>query len=176
MMIMEGFRILPITDRELFLRYAIPCGRVLVRRGDLKGEVLGRLNEAVKHGQDIDEPIEDVFKVASRMCTILAKRMGKNEIDSEVIRRYFLLEHDKAIAWRKQVKPDINAEECSVKPGKVLKVDDNNILVSTKLGEKLCRADFAQGLQRNDWVSVHYDYVDEKLSKNHMNRMFRGRI
>lgn len=173
---MEGFRVLPITDRDLFLRYAIPCGRVLVERGDMRSEVLGRLNEAVRNGQETGEPIENVFKVASRMCTILAKQMGKKEVDTEVIRRYFLLEHDRAIAWRKQVRPDINAEECSVKPGKILRIEGDRILVNTKLGEKLCRADFAQGLKRNDWVSVHYDYVDEKLSKNHVSRMLRGRL
>ena len=33
-------RILPITDKELFLRYAIPCGEVLVNRGSLDPRLL----------------------------------------------------------------------------------------------------------------------------------------
>lgn len=169
------FKVLPIRDRELFLRYAIPCGEVLVKRGDLRKDLLFRMNDSVKNGGELEYPIEDVFKVASRMCTILAKQMGRKEIDSEVIRRYFLVEHDRAIAWRKQVKPDIDLKECSVKPGKVLRIDPESVLVQTRMGEKAYRNDFVRGLKVNDWVSVHYDYIDEKLKRHHVNKMLAGR-
>ena len=167
------FKVLPIKDRDLFLRYAIPCGEVLVNRGELKKEILGKMSEAVKQGKVIDFPIEDNFKVASRMCTIIAKKMGKNVIDSEVIRRYFLLEHEKAIRWRKQLRPDINVRECKVYPGRVLKIDEDHAIVKTPLGEAMLRSDFTAGLKmkKGDWVSTHYDYVSEKLSTNHVNRM-----
>jgi len=165
------FKVLPIKDRELFLRYAIPCGEVLVRRGEVREELLKKLNDSVKNKENVDYPIEDVFKVASRMCTIIAKRMGKNEIDDEVIRRYFLIEHENAILWRKQVRPELKLEECLVYPGRVLKVAHDGILVKTPLGEKLFRNDFAQDLRPRDWVSVHYDYVSERLSESHVKRM-----
>jgi hypothetical protein len=166
-----GFKVLPIKDRELFLRYAIPCGEVLVRRGEVREELLAKLNDAVKNGQEVGIPIENVFRVASRMCTIIAKHMGRKEIDDEVIRRYFLVEHENAILWRKQVRPELKLEECLVYPGRVLKVAHDGILVKTPLGEKLFRDDFAQDLRPRDWVSVHYDYVSEKLSESHVNRM-----
>jgi hypothetical protein len=169
------FRVLPIKDKELFLRYAIPCGEVLVNRGELREELLRGLNDSVRNKQEIETPIENVFKVATRMCTILAKQMGKKEIDSEVIRKYFLLEHEKAIRWRKQIKPDINVRECLVYPGRVLRIDPDGILVKTKLGERLFRADFAEGLKPKDWVSVHYDYVSEKMKTDHVNRMLKRR-
>jgi hypothetical protein len=169
------FRILPIRNRELFLRYAIPCGEVLVNRGELKGELLRQLNDSVKNRQEIDVPIERVFRVAARMCTILAKRMGRNDIDDEVIRRYFLLEHEKAIRWRKEIKPDLKISECLVYPGRVLRIDPDNVLVKTNLEEKLFRNGFAEGLKRKDWVSVHYDYVSEKIKADHVNKMLRRR-
>jgi poly-beta-hydroxyalkanoate depolymerase len=83
------FKILPIKNKELFLRYAIPCGEVLVRRGELQNDILEELSQSVSEGKEIRIPIEKIFKVASRMCTILAKQMRKKEIDEEVIRRYF---------------------------------------------------------------------------------------
>jgi hypothetical protein len=165
------FKALPIRDKELFLRYAIPCGEVLVRRGELRHELLQKLNDSVAHGQDIDLPIEKMFKVASRMCTILAKRMGKSEIDEEVIRRYFMLEHEKAIKWRKQVRPDIKVRECMVYPGRVLRIDFDKALVKTPLGEALLRNDFTPDLHPGDRVSTHYDYVSEKIKPWHAKKM-----
>ncbi len=167
------FEVLPIKDKELFLKYAIPCGEILVNRGELREELLRRLNNSVKNKQDIEIPIENVFKVASRMCSILAKQMGKKEIDSEVIRRYFLIEHEKAIKWRKEIKPDLKVKDCLVYPGRVLKIDPEGILVKTKLGEKFFRKDFAEGLRRKDWVSVHYDYITEKIKSHQVNKMLK---
>ena len=168
------FRVLPVKDKELFLRYAIPCGEVLVNRGELKAKLLKQLNDSVKNKEEIQTPIENVFKVAARMCTILAKRMGKDEIDSEVIRRYFLTEHEKAIKWRKQVRPDLKVEECLVYPGRILRIDPDRILVKTKQGERFFRKDFAKGLHEKDWVSVHYDYISERIKTDHVNKMLRG--
>ena len=167
----DGFKVLPIKDRELFLRYAIPCGEVLVRRGELRSELLKRLNNSVKNKEEFEYPIEDVFRVASRMCTIIAKQMNRKEIDEEVIRRYFLVEHENAIRWRQQVRPELKLEECLVYPGRVLKIADEGILVKTPLGERMFRADFADGLKGMDWVSVHYDYVSERINESHVNRM-----
>jgi len=172
----DGFRVLPIKDRELFLRYAVPCGEVLVKRGEVGEDLLKQLNNSVKNREEINYPVEDVFKVASRMCTIIAKKMGKNEIDAEVIRRYFLIEHESAIRWRQQIRPELKLEECLVHPGRVLKLGDENVLVKTPLGERMFRNDFAQNLRPKDWVSVHYDYVAEKISENHVNRMKRTRL
>ncbi|NIO22549.1 MAG: hypothetical protein GTN38_00795 [Candidatus Aenigmarchaeota archaeon] len=169
------FEILPIRNKELFLRYAIPCGEVLVNRGELREELLKKLNDSVKNRQEIDFPVEGIFKVATRMCSILAKRMGKKEIDDEVIRRYFLLEHEKAIIWRKQIRPDLDVRECLVYPGRVLRIDPDKVLVRTKLGEKFFRNDFVGNLKNGDRVSVHYDYVSERIKQNHVNRMLRRR-
>jgi hydrogenase maturation factor len=169
------FKILPIKDKELFLRYAIPCGEVLVRRGELKEELLRQLNDSVKNRQEIDVPIESIFKVATRMCSILARQMGRGEIDDEVIRRYFLLEHEKAIRWRRQIKPDIRLGDCLVYPGKILRIDPDKVMVKTKTGEKLFRNDFAEGLKKRDWVSVHYDYIAEKIKKDQADKMLKRR-
>jgi hydrogenase maturation factor len=168
------FRVLPIKDKELFLRYAIPCGEVLVGRGELRKELLDKLNDSVSHGQEIEIPVEEVFKVASRMCTIIARQMGKREIDSEVIRRYFLLEHEKAIRWRKQTFPDISVRECKVYPGKVILSDSKGAIVKTPVGERKLKGNFVKKLKTGDWVSTHYDYIPERIRKHHAEKMIRN--
>jgi len=162
------FKVMHIQDRDLFLRYAVPCGDVLVRRGELPKEILDKMRNAVREGHDVDFSIEDKFKVASRMCTILAKQMNKDVIDDEVIRRYFLVEHEKAILWRKQVKPDIDVQECKVYAGRITQLDDKNAFVKTPLGEVMLRTDFREGLKlkEGDWVSKHYGYLAEKLDSS----------
>ena len=167
------FKILPVRDKELFLRYAIPCGEVLVRRGELREELLKKLNDSVKYGEEIDIPFESIFRVATRMCSILAKQLGKNEIDSEVIRRYFLIEHENALKWRREIKPDIKVKECIVYPGKVTRIEPNGVVVRTRLGEKVFRNDFIANVQKNDWVSVHYDYIAEKIKTSYVNKMLK---
>jgi hydrogenase maturation factor len=167
------FKTLPIKDKQLFLRYAIPCGEVIVRRGELRSDLLRELKESVEQGEEIDAPVGEIFKVAARMCTILAKRMGKPEIDDEVIRRYFMLEHEKAIRWRKLVKPDIDVKDCMVYPGKVLKIDFDKALVQTPLGEAMLKRDFSPDLRKGDWVSTHYDFIAEKIKSGHARKMLK---
>jgi len=167
------FRTLPIRNKELFLKYAIPCGEVLVCRGELKRELLDKLREATASGQEADVPVEEVFKVAARMCTIIAKRMGKKAIDDEVIRRYFLIEHEKAIRWRKRIYPDLSVRDCKVYPGRVLKIDEDGALVRTPIGERKLRTDFSGDLKKGDRVSAHYGYVAEKIKGPYVGRMLK---
>jgi len=162
------FRVLPIKNRELFLKYAIPCGEVLVRRGELRDDLLKRMNDDVSHGQaSRDIKIENIFRVASRMCTILARKMNKTEIDDEVIRSYFMKEHEKAIKWRQEVHPDLKLKDCLVYPGRVIEAGDSEALIKTPLGEALFRNDFDRKLEPGDRVSTHYDHVSEKISAHH---------
>jgi hypothetical protein len=163
--------LLPIKNKELFLKYAIPCGEVLVRRGEIEPEILENLRKSVECGDNIEIDVAEFFPVAARMTTILAKRMGKKEVDEEIIRRYFLLEHEKAIRWRMKIHPDVKIRDCMVYPGRVLKIYSDSVLVKTLLGEIFLRNDFNNNLKIKDWVSTHYDYVSEKINPNYANKM-----
>jgi hypothetical protein len=172
MKIVKEFETFPIRNKELFLRYAIPCGEVLVKRGDLRQEMLDKLDRSVREGREIDFPIENVFKVASRMCTILAKEEGKKEIDDDVIRRYFLFEHEKAIKWRSMFYPDVKLRDCLVYPARVMDARDM-IRLSTPIGQKLVANTFENELRRRDWVSLHYDHISEKLDETTAKKMMK---
>lgn len=151
-----------ITDRELFLKYAIPCGDVLVKRGDLKQETLDRIREKVIKREEVREDLEALFPIAVRMCKLLAKKSGKEVIDPEVIRDYFWHEHRKAVEWRASIYPDLPREECLTCPARVLK-PGKNPLVETPLGERNVKPDFVPRLKKDDWVIVHYSYIVEKI-------------
>ena len=80
-------------EKLLFLKYAVPCGIVLVRRGDITRDYHSSLIEKVMSGNIEDMDIENNFKIGSRMCFLIMKKLGKDRIDTEVIRHYFWLEH-----------------------------------------------------------------------------------
>ncbi len=159
------FKTLPIQNKELFLKYAIPCGEVLVDRGELKERLLNKLKDSVIDQKELNYDIENIFKVATRMCTILGTKMGKDSIDEEVIRKYFLHEHEKAIQWRMQIKPDVVPERCRVYPGRVINENNKGILVNTPLGRIVAKTDFTDKLKTGDWVSMHYSQIAEKIPR-----------
>lgn len=151
-----------ISDKTLFLRYAIPCGHVLVKRGDLKQEDLDRVKKQVLRGEEVQEDIENLFPIAVRMCKLLAKQSGKEVIDEDVIRQYFWHEHRKAVEWRASIYPDLPKEECLTCPARVLKAG-RKPLVKTTHGRVFAKTDFVPSLKRDDWVILHYDYIVEKI-------------
>ncbi len=166
-------RVLEIVNKELFLRYAIPCGQVLVERGSLDRELLEKLNKKVADERPVRERIEDLFPVAARMCTIIANMLGKESIDSDVIRRYFLFEHERAVKWRASLFPDIRIDECLVQPGRILRKERGMLLASTPRGELLLRRELVPEGNRGDFVTVHYDFASEIIGRKEF-EMLKG--
>jgi hypothetical protein len=151
-------------DKELFLKYAIPCGHVLVTRGDLKEQTLQKLERDLIAGKDIPEAtIKKIFKVAYAMCMLIAKKSGKEQINRNVTHRYFWKEHAKAIKWRAKIYPDVVAEQCRIYRGRVLSVGERAIVLSSQ-GKKSFRKEFVPDLKKGDFVVTHYNYVVEKIT------------
>ncbi|MEM5812392.1 MAG: hypothetical protein QXN71_03065 [Candidatus Aenigmatarchaeota archaeon] len=173
--LLKPAKTLPITDKELFLRYAIPCGEVLVRRGSLDQNLLKKAEQIVTDGKDSKIDIERMFPVAVKMCTLIAQRMGKKAIDSDVIRRYFLFEHEKAVRWRAKIYPDVIPEKCIVYPARVLR-SGKLLIVNTPTGRKILDKKFVPEAKRYDWLSIHYSYASEKIPTETAKRMLRKKL
>ncbi|MFH1424621.1 MAG: hypothetical protein ABIG20_02960 [archaeon] len=149
-----------ITDKKLFLKYAIPCSSTLVRRGDVKQARIDELREWVLTNQSagqLSEPSEptsqelhDIFKVASVMCCVAADDLGKAEIDAEVIREYFINRHDEAVEQRWLLKQDFDKEACKTR---VVEFDES------------FNKEFCPDAKSGDKVVLHYNYIIEKLSE-----------
>lgn len=150
-------------DRLLFLKYALPCASTLVKRGNVKQEYINELILMVSNNKAPEETAEAMFKVANAMCDSIANRMDKSNVDSEVIRQYFLLEHSKVVDDRYELMRDFNPVDCRTYPGRVVRLGNGSAIVDTKLGEKNYKTIFAKGLKQNDKVVVHYDYIIEKI-------------
>lgn len=157
-MTMEGMK---PEDRRLFFKYALPCAGTLVKRGKVTQEYINGLVELVSNGGLPEDKAESIFKVANAMCPVVAEKMGKRGIDSDVIRQYFLLEHSAVVDDRYELMGDFDPVACKTYKGKVMRVEDGHAVVRTSLGEKPYRTTFAKQVQEGDEVVVHWDYVVE---------------
>jgi hydrogenase maturation factor len=158
-------------SRLLFLRYALPCSNDLINNRLATQEQIDSLMKFVLEDRLPEEGAERIFKAGFAMCTIIAMKSDKKEIDADVIRQYFLMEHNKAVDEQFKNRQDFNPVECKTYAGKVLKVDADSALVSTPIGLKRCRTDFARGLKEGDNVAVHSGFAVERISDSIASRM-----
>ena len=169
-------RILEIADKDLFLKYAVPCGEVLVSRGSLDRKTLEGFRRVVADGRRISDDIAESFPVAARMTSIIAQRMGKEKIDEEVIRRYFLFEHDHAVRWRASIWNDVRIDECLIQPGRIVRREGDSLVVNTPSGEKTFRGEFVPEAGRGDFVTLHYDFISEIAGRKNFETLKRMRL
>lgn len=157
-----------ISNKELFLKYAFPCGQVLINRGNISQEFHDEIKEAIVKNKQLKEDYIQPFKVALFFLTEIAKKQGKNVIDKEVIHGYYFERHDDVVKWRAEVKPDVIVDLCRVKPGKILNID-KEATVETPIGTLEIKMDFIPNAKVGDFITVHYDYgceiITEELSK-----------
>ena len=156
-----------IKDRLLFLKYSLPCAKTLVKRGKISQKEVDDAIKLVGAGKLPRKGFEEVFEVANKECAEAARKMGKRQIDSEVIRNYFLREHDRVVERRFRLMHDFDPKECKIYVGKVLEVKGSLAVVKTPLGVKEYKTILNPEIKENDTVVVHYEYVVEG-SKNLM--------
>ena len=149
--------------RLLFLKYALPCAPTLVKRGLVSQYEIKNLVKNISQREKVLTRPEKIFKTANSMCARIAKNLGKKCVDKEVIRKYFLFEHDKVVDKRYDAFRDFDAMRCRTFAGKVL--DANKTIVQTLTGKKKYRDDFVLGLKKGDYVVIHRNFVVEKVNE-----------
>lgn len=145
------------------MRYAIPCGCVLVKRCAMKQEYLGSLIEIMKKNRKIPKNAEKNFKVAFSACSLIAIDKGKKKIDKEVIYEYYRKKHDEVIDKRYEEMGDFDPQQCRVRAGTVIETSKEHATVKNSTGKKKYRTDYVPGLRKNDLVITHWDFVVEKI-------------
>jgi len=157
-----------VTNKRLFLKYAFPCGKVLVSRGNITKEFLDEIKESIVKNKPLKEDYIKPFKVALFFSSDIAKKQGKKIIDEEVIHKYYLEGHDEVVEWRADLKPDIVVSSCRIKPGKILNTN-KDATVKTPIGTMEVKLDFIPNAKIGDFITVHYDYgceiISEELAK-----------
>lgn len=163
-------RKLPIRDKKLFLKYAIPCGSVLRDRGKVSQKELDSLKRSVLEGRPVKKDVGKIFNVARIMCSITALKMHREEINQDVIRRYFWGEHNEVAEWRASVFRDFDPEECRVRPARVLSAG-KTITVETPEGRRKVSESFCP-VRKGDWVIMHYSHIIEKVAEREARRLW----
>ena len=155
---------LEMTDRLLFLRYAVPCAGTLVQRGTMEQQAWDELIAAV-HAGNAPPDAEKLFKVAYAACSLLALDGGKKAIDSPLIRYYFRAGHDAVIDARYAEMQDFDPEACRVWAGAVTRVAPGKAWVLLPHEERECRTDFVPAAKPGDWVVVHWGFMVEPVTE-----------
>jgi len=142
------------------MKYALPCSDTLIKRGEVDENYIKKLFEIVKSGKDIPKNSEKIFKVAYSFCKKIGEKINKDPMDEDVIRRYFLYEHD-------DVVEKIGYEQsCKVYPGLCLKIENGLAKIITPIGVNFYKMDFLPDLKENEYVVVHREFVVERVSKD----------
>ncbi|MDE1865046.1 MAG: HypC/HybG/HupF family hydrogenase formation chaperone [Candidatus Micrarchaeota archaeon] len=157
--------------RIVFTRYAIPCSGTIIERGKMTREQVDRLTELVTDGRAPEDGVERMYPVADAMCKLVARQMGKSEIDAEVVREYFLIRHSAVVDERYELMRDFDPNECRTYPGKVVAVNDGQAIVETSRGRRAYKTVLARDVGPNDLVSVHFDFVVERITEQMAERM-----
>lgn len=157
------------------MKYALPCGNTLAKRGSISRKFL---NDTIKFvaddGKAGDHP-EKIFKTALGMCAKIAKKSGKKSIGKNDVRRYFLFDHDDVIDRRYQIFGDFSTLRCRTYPGKVSKPGRTWVSVKTPIGNYRYRSDFCRCLKRGDLVVVHRNFIVEKISKRLYHSLWKSK-
>jgi hydrogenase maturation factor len=155
--------------KRLFLRYAIPCGSVLVKRGKITQEKLDELKNSLLEGKKINDNLEEIFTFAMKMLDLTLKEMDKEKIDEEVIHKYFWEKHASAVSERSKTHKDIPVQKCFVLPGKVI----SKGLVDTPLGKRELDFSFLNNPKIGDYITLHYDYACEMIDEKTADRLWK---
>ena len=163
------------SARRLFLMYALPCAPTLIRRGVARRAKVNALISSVSSGKNVPENAENIFSTALGLCKRLSLGAGKGKIRKSDIRKYFLFEHDKAIATRFRKFGDFDPEKCRTYPGKVLSVGRGFASIATPRGTGKYRMDFIPVCTPLDYVVVHRNFAVEKISKSLSDRLWKSK-
>jgi hydrogenase maturation factor len=157
--------------RLVFAKYAIPCSSTIIERGKMTREQVDRLIGLVAAGKAPEPGTEKMYPVADAMCKLVAKQMGKKEIDAEAVREYFLIRHSAVVDERFELMKDFDPLECRTYPGKVVKAEGDYAIVETPRGRRTYRTALAKEVGAGDTVSVHFDFIVERIPERMAGRM-----
>jgi hydrogenase maturation factor len=159
--------------RLLFLKYASPCAETLVKRGTVTKKQMNDMLVDVSYRRESSKDAAKKFKTAIFICKKIAKKLNKKIIDVEVIRRYFLLEHDKIVDGRYKMFKDFDPQKCRTYSGKIISTKNGFAIVNTIIGNKKYRTDFVPQLKVGNYVIVHRNFIIERINKNLAEKLWR---
>lgn len=159
----DGKRRLPVE--VYFLKYAFPCTYVKLARGDISEQEYAELEKAAIEGFILARPVlERIYKNAFHYIGELAKEMGKDKWDYDVIQEYFISRHNQIIDRGEGIyehAPEKLRDLSRVKSGVIEEVKDDVLTVSFGDKKRKVLNHLAREAKAGDKVRVHYGYAVE---------------
>ncbi|MDO8555568.1 MAG: hypothetical protein Q7R96_00145 [Nanoarchaeota archaeon] len=149
----------------LFLKYAFPCAFIIRQRGEISFEEFQRLEFAAAHDDPLPRMVlEKIFFRAFQRIDKVATRLHKDRWDAEVIREYFVVEHNKIIdegMYSYMEAPSSLKELCKVQVGVVVAVDEETLVVEYNGKRRPLLRLLLPQAQIGAKVLFHYGYAVE---------------
>jgi len=156
-----------VSPEKYFLMYSFPCIGNLLHENKISKSDASNLENILFQNKTIERNfLEFCFPNAFRRIKTVAKEMEKNYWDMEVIRKYWLEEHNKFIDLGDgdyaKATPSFR-ELCKVHKAEVVEKKKN--VITVKYGEVLRKvfAKFVPDVSIGDKVTVHLAFAIEKL-------------
>lgn len=151
----------------LFLKYAFPCTFIKRQKGKVNDEEYQRLETAAINNEKLPKDfLERIYDVAFKNISKIARKMEKETWDADVIREYFLKEHNVLIDNGEIF--GINAPEtlrdlCRVHKARILEFKNGALIVEYNGRKRTVLESLVKDVKVGDIVSIHYGYAVEKL-------------
>ncbi|NQU97913.1 HypC/HybG/HupF family hydrogenase formation chaperone [Candidatus Woesearchaeota archaeon] len=156
-----------MKPEQYFLKYSFPCAHVLVEMGSIDEKKFEELKENVLNNKVMDrEELMILFPSAFRRIMEVAVKMKKDVWDVDVLKKYFLDEHNMYIDAK-----DGNYEKygshfrdfCKVHKAKVVHKEGD--VLTVEFGEKSRNvlSDILPEAEVGDTVTVHQGFAVEKV-------------
>lgn len=156
-----------ISPERYFLKYAYPCVNNLQHENKISKKDASNLEKLLFENKNITRDyLETCFPSAFRRIKEVAKGMNKDCWDMEVLRKYWLSEHNKFIDLGDgdyaKATPTFR-ELCKVHKAKVIDKKEKVLTVNYDNTIRKVFATLIPDVHIGDKVSVHLAYAIEKL-------------
>jgi hypothetical protein len=154
------------TPEAVFFRYSADCAYHLFSLGRIKKEQYIRILKCREKREVPDRAfLEAVYPAAMERIKRLAETLGKNHWDVEVIRKYFLEEHNKVIDRGEgyyATAPNALKELCKVRMG-IVKAKDKRNTYRVDFGdrEEVVVGKYVPNVGVGDRISTHWKVAIE---------------
>lgn len=150
-----------------FLKYSFPCAHTLLEMGSIDDAKLKELEEnAINNKRMSKTELMMLFPAAFRRMNEVAAKLKKDVWDIEVIRHYFLEDHNVYIDKKEGNYGNFTKtfrDFCKIYKAEVIAKEDNILTVKFEGGQRNVFSDILPDAKVGDKVSIHQSFAVEKL-------------
>jgi len=156
-----------MKPEEIFFRYAYPCSDCLVMLGTITEEEKKELEKKFNNNQcPTRKELKEYYPAAFERIKKVAKTMKKEPWNIEVIREYFIDEHNGVIDRSEgnyKLLPKSMKDICKVYIAEVIDKKNNILTVRYDHTQRRVLDNLVKDTKVGDKVTVHYGFAIEKL-------------